>query len=175
VLTRNVQLPLTLLAFTGRNAADGVTLEWITTDEYNVSHFELERSTNGDYYELVASMSATNLPRGGTYRYLDNSPSTHLNFYRLRIVDADASFKLSHIVTVRISPADQIIIFPTIARDQLQVLTEEDAIIRLFTMTGVLLLESHVTNSKVLDISGLEPGTYLIQTDRHEPIRFLKL
>jgi hypothetical protein len=102
-------LPMELLAFSARAAADGVHLAWTTASERDTDRFEVERST-----DLVQWMRVATVPAAGAssatvhYHALDHTPVEGLSYYRLRLIDADGAMSVSpvHQVTwVRRGPA----------------------------------------------------------------------
>ena len=102
-------LPLDLLSFTGRLQTDNsVLLNWKTENEINVSHFAIERSTDGTRFVNIGSTNAngrTNTPVSFSYSFTDNdaiNQSSHRLYYRLKMVDIDGKFKYSNIVTLNL-------------------------------------------------------------------------
>lgn len=99
--TCSILLPVELLNFTGASIGGSNLLEWQTASEKNNSHFDLERSTNGEEWETVATLTG-----GGTtlepqhYRTFDTGFTHTINYYRLRQVDDDGAEKLSNIIFV---------------------------------------------------------------------------
>lgn len=104
-----IPLPVELTDFKGTLQTDkSALLEWNTATEYNSSHFELEKSLDGRNFRKIATV-----PAAGTsftnrhYSYVDREPLTEVNYYRLRSVDQDNSFKLSSVVVVKLSGVQQ--------------------------------------------------------------------
>ena len=93
--------PLDLLAFNATREANNVRLTWQTENETGVSHFSVQRSTDGVRFEPIARTAATNLP-SARYDYLDERvPETPLVYYRLEQFDADSSSTFSPVRSVR--------------------------------------------------------------------------
>lgn len=92
-------LPLDLISFTAGAIENKTQLQWHTVNEVNVSHFEIERSTDGIHWEIISSTNATN---GITQQYTawDNAPIAGVNYYRLKMIDIDGSYKYSKIIQV---------------------------------------------------------------------------
>lgn len=98
-------LPVDLISFTGSLQKDNsVLLKWETTNEVNTSHFVVERSIDGSSFSPIGTVSANG---NGTaifrYAYTDadaaNQSSAKL-YYRLKMVDLDAKYTYSDIVTI---------------------------------------------------------------------------
>lgn len=90
-------LPVQLVAFTAELAQGGaVVLRWATAQEVNAARYEVERSADGQLFIPLSQQPA----RGpGAYTTGDKArPGTQ--YYRLRLVDADASFSFSPVAVV---------------------------------------------------------------------------
>ena len=95
-------LPVTLLYFKGWNEGFVNELEWKTASEKNNDRFEIERSADGDHFEVigvVAGNGTTDKPV--IYRWTDNNPLKGNNYYRFRQVDFDGAFEYSEIIRVK--------------------------------------------------------------------------
>ena len=103
----NFTLPLDLLSFTGQLQNDNsVLLNWKTENEINTSHFEIERSIDGNRFNGIGNVSANgrnNAPGSFNYSFTDNDaanqPSQRI-YYRLKIADIDGTYKYSNIVSI---------------------------------------------------------------------------
>jgi len=103
----NFTLPLDLISFTGHLQNDNsVLLNWKTENEFNTSHFEVERSTDGIRFTGIGNVNANGRNNaGGSFNYslTDNdavNQSSQRLHYRLKMVDIDGRFKYSNIVSV---------------------------------------------------------------------------
>ncbi|MBK8685660.1 MAG: carboxypeptidase regulatory-like domain-containing protein [Bacteroidetes bacterium] len=98
-------------------------VSWITVDEKNVHHFEIERSTDGSSFVQVSQKQAlgnTNGQHG--YSITDDVLDLmHLNliYYRVKAVDQDGKFVYSNIVSVRPNQTETISAYPTPFTDQI--------------------------------------------------------
>ncbi len=95
-----IVLPVTLVEFTARKDRDNRNLvSWKTANEQNSSHFAVERSSDGRSFTEIGRVSSTN--RGAEvnlYSFSDVQPLFGANYYRLKMVDRDGSFRYSNIV-----------------------------------------------------------------------------
>ncbi len=95
-------VPVTLLSFTGQKVGNTAKLVWQTASESNMSRYEIERSTDGLYFQtiggIVPSVNSSNVY---TYSYTDNIPAAARQYYRLRMVDIDGKRKYSNIIYVQ--------------------------------------------------------------------------
>jgi len=100
-------LPVKLASFTATlNKSNTVDLKWITYSELNVSHFEVERSTDGiNFTEAGVVFAYGNSTDTKNYAYPDNisgvtSPAV---YYRLRAVDMDGKDHYSETRMIRLT------------------------------------------------------------------------
>lgn len=119
-------LPVRLESFRG-NALNEKTigLDWVTAIEDNVSHFEVEQSANGRNWEVIGAVEAAGDSQiAQSYTFVDADVFERNNFYRLRMVDNDGSFRYSGIVIVEmdLSSEKALNVFPNpvIAADNTQ-------------------------------------------------------
>ena len=109
----NNPLPLSLLSFEVVKQNNKALLQWRTDNELNTATYIIERSKDGNSYASIGTVSATNT--GGTHNYdfTDAQPLAGLNFYRLKMIDKDASFKYSPTRFVNFAlTTDDITVYP---------------------------------------------------------------
>lgn len=111
VKTQMQALPLQLISFTGARQSNENKLQWKTAEEVNVSHFELERSSNGTDYIVIKNVAALN-GNSQTYYYNDVVNYTGTMYYRLKMVDRDGTFTYSNIVRLSGNEEGFINIYP---------------------------------------------------------------
>jgi hypothetical protein len=88
-----------LIEFKGKKQGKSVLLEWTTENEVRLNRFEIERSANGYAYEKIGQLSATgNGNARTTYSYTDANITNAVNFYRLKMIDADGKYSYSHVL-----------------------------------------------------------------------------
>ncbi|MFY0599071.1 MAG: hypothetical protein JXR03_05335 [Cyclobacteriaceae bacterium] len=94
-------LPVTLTYFIGEIVDSKVRLSWQTATEIDNSHFEIERSLDGEYFEVIGEVKGN----GSTtdiidYEFFDRELLSGLIYYRFRQVDFDGEFEYSPTVFV---------------------------------------------------------------------------
>jgi len=93
-------LPVELASFQGYEENCSVVLDWTTLSETDNEFFKLERSYDGETFEVIATINgAGNSSQPINYSYTDNRVST-TNYYRLSQIDLDGTtttFKTIHI------------------------------------------------------------------------------
>lgn len=93
-------LSVTLIDFKATMVNDSVNLDWVTVNEFSFANFELERSADGRNFNKIGTVAARNTAGNHLYNLVDNYPIQGLNFYRLKMIDIDGSFKYSTILKV---------------------------------------------------------------------------
>ena len=121
--TCTIILPVEWASFTAELTPEQeAQLDWETASESNASHFEVERSLDGQNFEAIGQVQAENLDQGSSYRFFDPTPQSGLNSYRLRQVDLNGDFSYSEVRTVLLEGNGlQFAVAPNPADDQLTV------------------------------------------------------
>ena len=102
-----ILLPLNFLSFTARPGANQqVNLEWQISDATNVSHFVVERSTDGSTFSTIGQVNFTS---ANSYAFTDNNAVAGNNYYRIESVDNDGYTQYSSVDEVTVpEPALQV-------------------------------------------------------------------
>ena len=121
-------LPVSLLNFDAKRGQQGNQLTWRTAQELNSKTFVVERSADGGRsFATIGNVAAAgNSSTERSYQFLDASPVKGFNYYRLRVVDLDNSFKFSQIRNVRNAGNSALAIAPNPVTDNLKFIFESD-------------------------------------------------
>ena len=166
-----VVLPLKWISFTAEKRSTGIQLNWQTANEMNVSKYKLERSTDGNSWNEITEINATNRANNG-YGYLDNNIDIR-NFYRVKAVDADGKISLSKTISVASEKSQtQINVYPNpllgktlnCAITDPEILKTKEIKVRIFDLVGRLRYSSSEDPQQLLKINcgQLLPGHYLL-------------
>lgn len=169
-----VALPVNLSEFRAVRNGKTANLLWKTAMENKASHFEIERSANGADFSSIGKVKAKNAAHGSSYQYGDLQPLPGYNYYRLKMVDIDGSFKYSSIVLLNFSETAVLIssMYPNPAMNRLvleltpaqpnQLITVSvyDQVGRVYFQKRLAL--SRGVNKTVLDLGAMATGTYFI-------------
>ena len=97
----NVVLPVTLTRFNGTLLDNAISLSWTTTEQMGSRYFDIERSSDAREFAQVGRVDVRgNAQATRQYRFMDTKPLLGMNYYRLRVVDFDGSFELSHLIAI---------------------------------------------------------------------------
>lgn len=108
-------LPVTLLFFNARTTQQSeVQLTWATASEENFHYFVVERSTDGENFELVTTVESTggNTNIRQDYQLTDANPYFGLNYYQLTSIDYDGYTEVFPLAAVQVNEQIQPQIYP---------------------------------------------------------------
>lgn len=88
-------LPLTWIDFHLKQRDNATQLNWTVSNQVDVTHFEVEKSTNGQSWQLISTVIAK--PGNGTitYSFTDNGAPANRVYYRILQVDKDKRYSYS--------------------------------------------------------------------------------
>ena len=178
-LAPNIPLPVELIYFEGELTSNGVLLNWATASEIDNDRFEIERSVDGENFEVIGEVAGNGTTNKLiNYDFLDDIPAIGLNYYRMRQVDYDGDFEYSP--TILVDNRDGTIAFdarlfpnPT-KRDNINLrLTTGDqnseVTLLIYNMEGKVFFNDVFTAAEVISGVKLEQytvmsaGLYLVQ------------
>jgi hypothetical protein len=162
-------LPIELLSFTATPAGNDVQLNWQTSLEQNSAGFDIERSTNGNEYLKIGTVSARGVP--SAYRFTDRGVPVGEYFYRLRQTDRDNRFTYSKTVKVTVgirTTMYRILNNPASSYVDLSLPAKRNAtMINLVDVSGRMLMQKTIgagtTSYRLEGIEQYSPGVYFIQ------------
>lgn len=94
-------LPVDLLSFEGKNHSSDVNkLDWTVAQEDKLDHYLVQRSFDGVKFTDLDKVFATPGKQQKKYSYYDRNFTESVNYYRLKMVDQDQTFKYSSIVAI---------------------------------------------------------------------------
>ncbi len=93
-------VPLKLISFAAERRQGISTLHWITENEQNVSHFDVQRSYDAVNFSTIGNVTAHNRSQQENYFFDDRSPLKGFVWYRIRSVDIDGKFSYTRIAVV---------------------------------------------------------------------------
>ncbi len=162
-------LPLGIVQFTG-SIDDGVPkLAWITRNETNVRHFEIEISENASDFKKIDVIQAKNTP-DASYTWHGRDIRS-LSYYRLKIVEMNGSFTYSPIVKITSTKKPfAVTIYPNPVKDQCVVSITNDRVekvnILLTSIDSKVISTYHINTvqgTTTIPLNqNLRQGTYLL-------------
>lgn len=170
-------LPIELLSFEARKISnESIQLLWSTASEVNNDHFDVEKSINGtEFYTMNTVKGKGNSIEIANYDLMDKHPVYGNNYYRLKQVDLDGSFKYSQIVVVKIdSKVNHLVVYPNPAKNSISLSGidfSEVKEIQIYNQLGQLVKTAN-SAFNTINISTLNQGVYnmVIKTQKEDII-----
>lgn len=157
--------------------SNAVQIEWDTYFEEGLSHYEVERSADGNGFGKIGSVTAKNTTAKSTYGLFDAAPLTGNNLYRIRAVDHDGKVSYSMIVRVNLDKkTGDINVYPNPVRNgnvsfQLPEVAKDQYTIKLVNGIAQQVYNQKLNhNGGTLSYSfqlpaGTAPGVYYLQVE----------
>ncbi|REA63187.1 hypothetical protein DSL64_06115 [Dyadobacter luteus] len=168
--TESSALPVKLTYFNATKEADVANLNWRTTEESNNTGFEIQRSANARDWNAIGFVE--NQTEGGnskgtlTYRFTDATPLKGINYYRLKQIDADGSYMLSSIVSLRFEDGKgSLFVYPNPVvngRLTLSLPQSGEFTLSIYNISGVEVQKLKQSETTV-DVSKLATGMYVMK------------
>jgi hypothetical protein len=105
-------LPVHLTSFTGTKNNKTVDLNWNTSAETNMDHYDVERSSDGRNFSSIGTVASHTNSQANQYLFTDDKPLQHISYYRLKMLGVDGNFNYSKIVSLQWSTGNSISLFP---------------------------------------------------------------
>lgn len=157
-------LPIELVQFSGQARDVDVLLQWESLSEINSDYFEVQRSAAGHEYQSLDRVSAagdSNVKLA--YSYVDQEPLP-IAYYRLKLVDRDGGVAYSSIIRLERNSAFEV--YPNPVRETISF--TQTRRVRVYSLTGVMVLDSGRAVRTVDLPATLAAGSYWIVTDQGE-------
>jgi hypothetical protein len=93
-------IPVELTSFTASVVDGNVSLSWSTATEVNNNGFEIQRSSEGQFYTIGFVQGSGTTTQGQSYSYVDKNLAPGIYSYRLKQLDYDGRFTYSNVIEV---------------------------------------------------------------------------
>jgi hypothetical protein len=167
-----VVLPVKLESIDGLSDKCNAQLKWSTSNETNLSKFEIEVSKNGVDFDRAGTIKPSS-SNAGNYQF-NTTQSSGKSYYRLKIIDRDGSFTYSKVVPISTSCSDKIVkVFPNpVKLDQLLNvnISGYDASVKgdLYSSTGQFVKSYVLKNgANNLSVENLAQGFYTLRVSEN--------
>jgi hypothetical protein len=175
---QTLPVKLELFSATLSSNSNKADLRWVTSSEMNVSHFVVEKSTDGaNYSEAGIVFAYGNSTTTRTYTFTDELANNQaaIIYYRLRSVDIDGKSQYSETRIIRIGKKSEsyvtIFTYPNPANNELRITVPSNwqskrVVYELFSANGQTAKRTENASSsqtETLNISALAPGFYIVR------------
>lgn len=165
----------TLGQLTGGYSSGFVQLQWATSNEVELRHFEVERSTDGvNFRKLGKILAKGDVNIRTEYTYLDILADKGSNFYRLVMIDRDGNFTYSKIITIGVEKGISLfVVYPNPFGKKVQVKFNSDgpdqATMRIIDNTGKVIstqtdpVQKGENRLTIKNVDNLPGGIYYLE------------
>jgi hypothetical protein len=168
-ITVSGSIPVTGLSLMAQKREQKIVVQWFTLSEYNSSHFDLERSSDGTRFEKITQVAAAGSSNSRRdYGYIDATPLKGNNHYRIRQVDRDGQTAYSTVQVVRMDKQQPFAVFPTITSDMVSITGIDGPVqLRLYNAAKQLVQHNISSNGNTrLSLQKLPAGSYWLLIER---------
>lgn len=165
-----IVLPIELLNFEGYNNEDYNVLNWSTATEKNNDYFKVEKSTDGVTFSAIGEVNgAGNSLQKVNYSFIDKSPKTGVNYYRLIQTDFDKKSEMSNVISIENKPSVGMDFYPNPTTGDLNIVTfgvnNDNAEIRILNLLGELVSYMKVKNNEIntINLESYNTGIYIVE------------
>jgi len=164
----------------------GNLLNWKTTFEEDIQHFDVEKSSDGTSYESIGSVEANGDDlEEASYRFFDTRLGSSKSYYRLKVVEKDGTSSYSQTILVNKQKPNNfsVVAFSSVLVKKnfdltLDSVTEGQLEYALVSYKEELISEEFQyiypgANEISLSLEGLAAGTYKIQLKLDQEEEFL--
>jgi hypothetical protein len=157
-------LPLHLINFKGESNGNHVKLTWITDNEVNTSHFDIQRSADGINFTSVGMVQAKgNAGVTNNYGFTDQSVDLTRVFYRLNMIDMDNSNTFSNVISLNLNSSRGFTFSPNPTNGLFQIEGRGIRHIEIYNQAGGRVLSQEINGYRTtINLSGQPKGYYLI-------------
>ena len=141
-------------------------ISWKTYNQISGDKYEIQRSENGIDFTTLSTISANVYE--SEYTYWDENPITGLNYYKLKLINADGRIECSNIVSARVKAyIKQINAYPNPVKNKLQIsltaLPTEHAQLTIFNALGSIVQHIPISSKTVsIDMTNFAKGIYYL-------------
>ena len=167
-------LPVELVSFSGSCEDGSVHLSWQTASEFNSSHFDVEKSRDGENWQVIETIPAA----GNSLQLLNyetfEQVSNALNYYRLNQVDIDGTNKRYDPIAVSCEASSNgiFITYPNPSNEGFNILINDKELegemnMNIYSATGSITLQKRIVVKEGINVfmmnEKLLPGVYFIE------------
>lgn len=157
-------LPSDRFSFQAQKCNQQICLQWKTENEQQVSHFDIERSSDAIWFTSIEKITAKN-QFYNSYSSTDKVSNEATVYYRIKQVNADGSFKYSQVIPIRPDKTINITASPNPVKDLVKI-TAPGAVIKnvqLTNMPGQVLKTWQPSGNNMYDLSSFPNGIYTLK------------
>lgn len=159
-------LPVEFIDFTAKTTVNGNLLNWSTASEKNNDYFTIERSTDGENWEMIKTVNGAGTTSNKSQYSYQDEVLAELTYYRLKQFDFDGTETELKIISAKSTFAEEISAYPNPAENTLFVRGIDTKNFQLIDAAGADQTSATKINSMngklQVDISSLNRGIYFL-------------
>ena len=166
--TVSAVLPVTLKLLSASLINNQPQLNWQTSTEINFDYFGVEKSVDAKNFAEVAKVASNKASNGSNYQFSDVDKTLSNQFYRLRLVNNDGTFKYSSVIAVNGKASISLTLYPNPVTNTI-ILSHPKAIvgaaIKVTGIDGRILSTQNVQTGAIqtsIDAARLVQGNYVV-------------
>jgi hypothetical protein len=152
----SITLPVKITHFTASRNAQSVSVQWKSESEKNLSHYEIERSSNGINFLSIGQIPPQQNTIESSYLFADVQPLNSNAYYRLKAIDEDGQFIYSIIAAIPMKKTGNMQVYPNpLPKGQNLFInnnSNEEVTVKLFSLAGTLI-ETIKTNKNTITLT----------------------
>lgn len=167
----NLVLPVKLTYFNGFKSGNRVTLLWESSEEINLSHYEIEQQTEAGLWVSKSSVMAAggSVPAKYTYNDLPLPVKNNYAVYRLKMVDKDGRLSYSPVIKINFKQGNielLVLANPVMDNELRYIITgsaiDKKANVSVIDAAGRIVARAIVSSlmNNHLDVAALPAGVY---------------
>ncbi|QES90334.1 T9SS type A sorting domain-containing protein [Rhizosphaericola mali] len=157
-----------------------INLSWTTSNEINNKYFSIQKSNDAKIWSEIGTIKSyfeNGNGNGHSYSYLDESPFSGSNYYRLIQYDLDGNSHISNVIQINNNGISSFKLYPNPATNQITI-----SGININDKLRILDLNGRVVNSIIvssipqnINISNLPSGIYILNIEnKKSALKFIK-
>lgn len=147
-------LPVELVSFSGACEGGKVKLSWQTASEFNSSHFDIEKSRDGENWQLIETIPAAGNSNELINYETFNQVTNILNYYRLNQVDIDGTNKRYDPIAVSCEKVQSgvFMTYPNPSANAFKVLVDDEDLVGEIKM-NIYSASGNLTMTKIVEVN----------------------
>ncbi len=162
-----IVLPTQLISFKTECVEQNKVFYWDITHEENIDYYILEKTIDGQSYQLIDEVQSTQSATLKTYSLIDNT-SNERTYYRLKMIDKNGNYTSTNLISGASckNKSENLVDYYSLNNQQLTIKnTGEELSYKLISTTGQLILEKNIgeNTKESIVIPSLNEGIYFLQ------------
>lgn len=167
-IKESIPLKIKLSSFNAINEGSSNRIDWKSESEASNASYIVERSSNGRDYAAICTIYGKGV--SALYNYRDETPENGINYYRLKMADADGDNLYSHVMSavVNVKSSLAIEVYPNPVYEKLTINIKgtpgNGQRLTVTDVTGKFIrILQIVGQSAYIDMKDLPTGVYMIR------------